>query len=93
MKAQSVANIVPIFVVPTPNLLHHNNVGATYARTYNFKMELIRFVPLYFVAMPQSMVIVIEAPFVIKLAHIVVGMRSKPWTPRIIDLTSMHIKM
>jgi hypothetical protein len=49
---------VPIFVTRVPNLLHHNNVGVTYLKTYNFKMELVIYVPLYFVAMPQSMVIV-----------------------------------
>jgi hypothetical protein len=41
-------------------------------------MELITYVPLYYVAMPQSMVIVIEAPFVTTPTHIVVSMRSKP---------------
>jgi len=59
-------------------MLHHNSVGITYARASNFKMELIIFVPLYFVAMLKSMVIITEAPFVIALAHIVVGMRFRP---------------
>jgi hypothetical protein len=45
-------DVVPIFVASTLSLLHHNHVGVTYARNSNFKMELIRFVPLYFVAMP-----------------------------------------
>ncbi len=31
MKAQVVADMVPISVVPAPSLLHHNNVGVTYA--------------------------------------------------------------
>jgi hypothetical protein len=35
MKAQNVANVIPISIVPTPNLLHNNNVGATYVRTSN----------------------------------------------------------
>jgi hypothetical protein len=52
MRAQTVANIVPIFVAHTPNLLHHNNVRVTYEVTSNFKMELVRFAPLYFVTMP-----------------------------------------
>jgi hypothetical protein len=47
MRAQSMANIVPIFVTPTPNLFHHNNVKGTYARTSNFKVEPIRSIPLY----------------------------------------------
>jgi hypothetical protein len=45
MRAQIVADIVPIIVAPIPNLLHHNNVGVTCARTFYFKMELVRFVP------------------------------------------------
>jgi hypothetical protein len=64
MRAQIMANIVPTFVAHTPNLLHHNNVEATYVGTSNFKMEQIRSVPLYFVAMVQSMVTIIEGPFV-----------------------------
>jgi hypothetical protein len=51
MKVHSMANVIPIVIAPTPNLLHHNNVGVTYARTYNFRMEIIRSIPLYFVAM------------------------------------------
>ncbi len=31
MKAQTVVDVAPIFVAPTPNLFHHNNVGVTYA--------------------------------------------------------------
>jgi hypothetical protein len=46
------ANVVLIFVAHVPNLLHHNNVGVTYLGTSNFKMELVKFIPLYFVAMP-----------------------------------------
>jgi hypothetical protein len=55
-------------------MLHHNNVGITYPTIPNLRMELL----LYFVAMPQSMVIIIEAPFVIAPVHIVVNMKSKP---------------
>jgi len=47
MRAQSMANIISIFVTPTPNLFHHNNVKGTYARTPNFKVEPIRSIPLY----------------------------------------------
>ncbi len=64
MKAQNVANIIPISIVPTPNLLHNNNVGITYVGTSNFRMEPIRFVPFYYVVMPKSIIIIIEAPFI-----------------------------
>jgi hypothetical protein len=43
-------------------MLHHNSVGIIYARASNFKMEPIIFVPLYFVAMLESMVIITKAP-------------------------------
>jgi hypothetical protein len=46
------ANVVPIFVAPTLNMLHHNNVGVTYGRNSNFKMEPIKSIPIYYVAMP-----------------------------------------
>jgi hypothetical protein len=36
MKIQIVVDIIPIFVAFAPNLLHHNNVRVTYARTSNF---------------------------------------------------------
>jgi hypothetical protein len=62
-------DVVLISIAPIPNLFHHNNVGVTYVRTSNFIMELVRFVPLYFVAMPHSMVIVIEVPLTTTLAH------------------------
>jgi hypothetical protein len=45
-------DVVPIFVALIPSLLHQNNIGVTYVRTSNFRMELIRYMPLYFVAMP-----------------------------------------
>jgi hypothetical protein len=45
------ADIVPISVTLTPNLLHHNNVGISYVGASNFIMEPIRFVPLYSMAM------------------------------------------
>ncbi len=52
MKAQIMANVVPIFVAPIPSIVHQNNIGATYAGPSHFKMEPIKFVPLYSVAMP-----------------------------------------
>jgi hypothetical protein len=47
------ANVVPIFVAPIPTLLQQNNIGTTYAGTSNFRMELIRSMPLYYVGMPS----------------------------------------
>jgi len=82
MKAQIVIDVIPIFVAPIPSLLHQNNIGVTYARTSNFRMEPIRYVPLYFVAMSQSIIIVIEAPFVLALVHTIDGVISKSQTPR-----------
>jgi hypothetical protein len=70
------ANIVPISIVLAPNMLHHNNVGITYVGASNFKIEPIRSVPLYFVAMLQFMVIVTETLFITTLAHTLVGMRT-----------------
>jgi hypothetical protein len=87
------ADIVPIFATLVPNLFHHNNVGITYAGTSNFKMEPLRSVPLYSMAMPRSMVIVNEAPFTTTPTHTNYGMRSKPHTPRGIDLVSIHTQM
>jgi hypothetical protein len=93
MKAQIVANVIPIFVALTPSLLHHNNVGVTYPRTSNLKMEPIGFVPLYFMAMPQSLVTIIEVPFITTRAHNVVSMKSKPRTPRETQLVNVLTKM
>jgi len=87
------ANVIPIFVVHAPNLIHRNNVGVTYVRTSDLKVEPIRSVPLYYVAMPHSMVIVIEAPFIITPTRSIVNMKSIPQTPREIDLVNMHTKM
>jgi hypothetical protein len=44
-------DVIPISVVPVPSLLHQNNIGITYAGTSNFRLELIRFMPLYSTAM------------------------------------------
>jgi hypothetical protein len=92
MRAQTVVDVVLLSVAPISNLLHHNNVGVTYPRTSNLRMEPVRSIPLYFVAMPESMVIVTSAPFVATLAHTIVSTRSKPQTPRE-TLVSVHIKM
>ncbi len=54
MRTQIVANVIPIFVAHVPNLLHHNNVVVTYLGISNFKMELVRSIPLYFVVGVRS---------------------------------------
>jgi hypothetical protein len=82
MKVQNVVDVVSIFIAPTPSLLHNNNIGVTYRRTSNFRMKLVRSIPLYFVVMRRSMITVTEIPFVSALVHIVVGIRSRPQTPR-----------
>ncbi len=87
MRAQIVVDVAPISVAFAPNLFHHNNVGVTYVGTSNFKMELVRFVRLYYVAT------IIETPFTITPTHTIIGMRSKPYTPRGINLVSMHTQM
>jgi hypothetical protein len=43
-----------------------------------FKVELVRSVQLYSMAMPHSMVIIIEGPFVIALAKPIFGMKPRP---------------
>ncbi len=73
------ANVVLIYVAHLPDLLHHNNVGVTYVGTSNLKIELVRFVPLYFVAMLQSMVTIIKVPFATTPAHTIISMKSRPW--------------
>jgi hypothetical protein len=82
MKAQTVANIIPISITLAPNLFHHNNIGGTCAKTSNFKVEPIRSIPLYYVAMFHSMVTITKASFTTIPTHIIVGMRSKPQTPK-----------
>jgi hypothetical protein len=72
------ADVVHIYVSLTPNLLHHNNIGVTYAKNSNFKIEPIIFVSLYFVAMPKSMIQLLKAPFVTTPIHTIVGMKFKP---------------
>jgi hypothetical protein len=71
-------------------LLQQNNIGITYVGTSNFRMELVRFVPLYFVAMPQSIITITEAPFVLTLVFIVGNIKSKPHTPRGTQFVNLH---
>ncbi len=78
IKVRIVVDVVQISIALLPNLLHHNNVGITYAKEINFIVEPVRSIPLYFVAMPHFMVIVIEAPFTTTLAHTIPSMRSRP---------------
>jgi hypothetical protein len=84
------ADVTPISIIFTPNLLHHNNVGVTYAKTSKFIMELVKFVPLCFVAMPKPMVTITEAPFITTPAHTVVGMKFRPYIPRGTKLVNVH---
>jgi hypothetical protein len=72
------ADVILVFIAPTPSLLHHNNVGITYPGSSNLRMELVRSIPLYSMAMLQSMVTVTEAPYVITPTRVVASMRSKP---------------
>ncbi len=80
MRAQIVENVIPIFVAHVQSLLHHDNIRVTYAKTLNFKIEPLTSMPLYFVAMPQSIILVIEAPFVLMPINIAIGIRSRPQT-------------
>ncbi len=82
MTAQTMADVIPIFITPITSFLHQNNIRITYARTSNFRMEPLRSMPIYFVAMPQSVITVIEAPFVLTLIHIVDGVKFRPQIPR-----------
>jgi hypothetical protein len=86
-------DVVLISIIPPPNMLHHNNVEAIYARISNFSVELVRFVSLYFVAIPHFMVIVTKALFTTTLARTIIDMKFKPHTLKGINLVNMHIKM
>jgi hypothetical protein len=46
------ADIVPISIVHVQSLFQQNNIGVTYAKISNFRMELVRSMALYFVALP-----------------------------------------
>jgi len=85
-----VANVIPISIAPILSLLHQNNIGVTYAGPSNFGMELIRFVPLYFVAMVKSIIIVIKTLLISAPIHIVDGVRFKPKTPRGTKCVNLH---
>jgi hypothetical protein len=79
MKAQTVANVALISIPLAPNLLlHHNSNGVFYVKTSNFKMDSVRSIPLHYVTMLHSTVIVTEAPFTTTLAHAIASMTSRP---------------
>jgi hypothetical protein len=93
MKAQIVGDVVLVSIAHAKRLLHHNDVRVTHLAISNLRMEPIRFVPLYFVAMLQSMVIVTKVPFLTTLIHIVINMKSRPQTLKETQLVSVHTKM
>jgi hypothetical protein len=53
-------------------------------------MEPIRFVPLISTAMPQFIITIIEAPFVLALVVIVGNIKSKSHTPRGTKFVNLH---
>jgi fumarate reductase subunit C len=55
-----------------------------------FKMELVKSMPIYFVAMLKSIITITEVLFVSALVHIVDGVRSKPQTPRGTKFVNLH---
>ncbi len=59
-------------------MLHHNNVEVTYAGSSNFSVELIKFVSLYFMAIPNFMAIPSEVPLTTTIAHTIIDMRFRP---------------
>ncbi len=56
MRAQIRVDVVSISVAPIQSLLQRNNIGITYAETSNFRTEPRRFVPLYYMVMPQFII-------------------------------------
>jgi hypothetical protein len=88
-----VVDVILISIAHAPNMLHHNDVEVTYARISNFSMELIRFVSLYFMAIPHFMVTITEVPFTTTPTHTITSMRFRPQTLRGTYLVSMQIKM
>lgn len=83
-------DIIPISTVPITSLLHQNHIGISYVKISNFKMEPVRSMPLYPLTMPQSIIKVIEPPFVSTPIHIINGVRSRMQTLRTIEFVSLH---
>jgi hypothetical protein len=46
------ANVILMFVVHVLSLLHQDHIKITYARISNFRMELVKSMPLYSMVMP-----------------------------------------
>ncbi len=70
------ANVVPILVVLVQSLLHQDNIGISYVGTSNFRMELVN-IYVNSMVMPQFMIIITKALFVLMPVNIVVSIRSK----------------
>ncbi len=90
MRAQIGIDVVPIFISLVQNLLQQKNIRVTYAWTSNFRMKLVRFMPLYFVVMPQSIITVIEVPFMLTPIIMVSGIRSRPHILRGKKFVNLH---
>jgi hypothetical protein len=71
-------DVVFVSIGLAPSMLHHNNVRVTYPKTSNFKLELVRSIPLYYVTMLQSTVTITKAPIITVPAQTIISMRSKP---------------
>jgi hypothetical protein len=93
MRDQIVADVVPIFLALVQSLLHQDDIGVTYAGTSNFIMELITSMPLYYVTMPQSIIIVTKASFVSMPINTIVGIRSIPQIPKGTKFVNLHEDM
>jgi hypothetical protein len=78
MRAQNVVNVVPIYVALAPNLLHHNNVGTTYAWISNFQSGTSKICTIIFYGNAPLYGIIIEGPFIITLAKPIFGMKPRP---------------
>jgi len=53
-------------------------------------MELVRFMPLYYVAMPHSIIIVTKGPFVSAPITIICDIRSRPHIPKGTKFVNFH---
>jgi hypothetical protein len=83
-------DVGPISIVHVPSLLHQNHIGVTYEGISNFRMEPVRSMPLYFVAMPQSIITITEVSFVSAPIHTVDGFRSRPQIPKGTKFVNLH---
>jgi hypothetical protein len=90
MRVQIGVDVVLIFVVPIQSLLQLNNIGVTYARTSIFRMEPVRSMPLDFMAMPLSIITIIEVSFVSALVTTTGGIKSKPHTSKGTKFVNLH---